>query len=148
MDQTLIESIRAAMRDALPSADDPALAEYYGMMEYHLGWRNAALVPDKAETGKLVRPLLAILACRTFGGEERHALPLAAGIQLLHDFTLIHDDIEDHSAQRRGRATVTTGFLFLRQSGFARRAALQATRNVVVIASAQASMRLFAPAAW
>ena len=106
MDQTLIESIRAAMRDAFPSAGSSALAEYYGMMEYHLGWRNAALAPDKAETGKLVRPLLAILACRTFGGEERHALPLAAGIQLLHDFTLIHDDIEDHSAQRRGRSTV------------------------------------------
>ena len=106
MQLQLTEEIHAAMRAALPAPADPALAEYYRMMEYHLGWRDANLLPETADVGKLVRPLFAILACRALGGSDAHALPLAAAIQLLHDFSLIHDDIEDHSAQRRGRATV------------------------------------------
>jgi geranylgeranyl diphosphate synthase type I len=76
------------------------------MMEYHLGWRDEQLAPAAAGTGKLIRPLLAILACRTLGGVDAHVLPLAAALQLVHDFSLIHDDIEDHSPQRRGRSTV------------------------------------------
>jgi geranylgeranyl diphosphate synthase type I len=43
---------------------------------------------------------------RAAGGDVSHALPLAAGIQLVHDFSLVHDDIEDHSETRRGRPTV------------------------------------------
>ncbi len=94
------------MRAAFPATDDAELGRYYGMMEYHLGWRNADLAPAHTDPGKLVRPLLAILACQTVGGSASQALPLAAALQLLHDFSLIHDDIEDHSAQRRGRTTL------------------------------------------
>lgn len=101
-------SIRAAMQDAFPLPASPEAAEFYRMMEYHLGWRDERLAPATADTGKLIRPLLAILACRTLGGLDAHALPLAAALQLLHDFSLIHDDIEDHSPQRRGRATLWT----------------------------------------
>jgi geranylgeranyl diphosphate synthase type I len=102
------EQIRGAMQAAFPAPDDPALREYYHLMEYHLGWRDEQLAPAPADAGKLIRPRLVLLACRALGGAEDQALPLAAGIQLLHDFSLIHDDIEDHSAQRRGRATVWT----------------------------------------
>ena len=106
MRQDVTEQIREAMQQAFPHPDDPALREYYSLMEYHLGWRDAKLTPAPADTGKLIRPQLVLLACRALGGTDRHALPLAAGIQLLHDFSLIHDDIEDHSVQRRGRPTV------------------------------------------
>ena len=102
----LNESIHAAMHAAFPRPTTSELAEYYGMMEYHLGWRDEQLAPAAAGTGKLIRPLLAILACRTLGGVDAHVLPLAAALQLVHDFSLIHDDIEDHSPQRRGRSTV------------------------------------------
>ncbi len=106
MPGTLTDQIREAMRAAFPTVEQPALRDYYNIMEYHLGWRNAQLEPEWADPGKLIRPRLVLLACRALGGQESHALPLAAGIQLLHDFSLIHDDIEDHSEQRRGRATV------------------------------------------
>ncbi len=94
------------MRAAFPQSDDPAIHDYYKLMEYHLGWRDESLAPVAAETGKLIRPQLALLACRALGGDDAHALPLAAAVQLLHDFSLIHDDIEDHSEQRRGRTTL------------------------------------------
>ncbi|MBC8075342.1 MAG: polyprenyl synthetase family protein, partial [Chloroflexales bacterium] len=58
------------------------------------------------DAGKLLRPQLALLACQAVGGAFAQALPLAAGIQLIHDFSLIHDDIEDNSDTRRGRTTV------------------------------------------
>lgn len=102
----LAAAIRDAMRAAFPRADDPALDDYYKLMEYHLGWRDESLAPAPADTGKLIRPQLALLACRALGGDDAHALPLAAAVQLLHDFSLIHDDIEDHSEQRRGRTTL------------------------------------------
>lgn len=103
---TLSEQIKAAMHAALPQPTDPNIRSYYDMMEYHLGWRDENLALAASNPGKMIRPTLAVLACSALGGDQQHALPLAAAIQLLHDFTLIHDDIEDHSAQRRGRTTV------------------------------------------
>ena len=106
MQPALVEQVRAAMRDVVPRPGDPVLAQFYNLMEYHLGWRDVDLMPSDSDPGKLIRPLVAILACRVTGGVDHHALPLAAAIQLLHDFSLVHDDIEDHSEQRRGRATL------------------------------------------
>lgn len=102
------DQIRAAMRSVIPQPTEPELQQYYQMMEYHLGWRDEQLNPAQADAGKLIRPTLALLACSTLGGSDAQALPLAAALQILHDFTLIHDDIEDHSLQRRGRATLWT----------------------------------------
>jgi geranylgeranyl diphosphate synthase type I len=106
MNLPLTESIRATMQAAFPQPAAPELAEFYQTIEYHLGWRDETLAPATAGTGKLIRPVLSILACRALGGIDAHVLPLAAALQLLHDFTLIHDDIEDHSPQRRGRPTL------------------------------------------
>lgn len=98
-------SIQQAMRAAFPTYE-ARVATFYGMQEYHLGWRNLDLQPAALDPGKLLRPQLALLACGAVGGEPVQALPLAAGIQLIHDFSLIHDDIEDNSDTRRGRVTV------------------------------------------
>jgi len=97
--------IQQAMGEAFPAAEEQ-VARFYQMQEYHLGWRDEHLRPASADPGKLIRPQLALLACQAAGGDPRQALPLAAGVQLLHDFTLIHDDIEDNSTTRRGRPTV------------------------------------------
>ncbi|MCX7790127.1 MAG: polyprenyl synthetase family protein [Chloroflexaceae bacterium] len=97
--------IQQAMGEAFPAAEE-RVARFYQMQEYHLGWRDEHLQPATADPGKLIRPQLTLLACQAAGGDPRQALPLAAGVQLLHDFTLIHDDIEDNSAIRRGRPTV------------------------------------------
>src|SRR5215510_5283318 len=98
-------SIQAAMRAAFPQAE-ARVARFYAMQEYQLGWRDEQLKPADVDPGKLLRPQLTLLACRAVGGDPRQALPLAAGIQLIHDFSLIHDDIEDQSATRRGRPAI------------------------------------------
>jgi geranylgeranyl diphosphate synthase type I len=98
-------AIQDMMRAAFPAAEE-RVAQFYAMQQYQLGWRDEQLMPTSAAAGKLLRPHVVLLACRAAGGDARHALPLAAGIQLVHDFSLIHDDIEDHSETRRGRPTV------------------------------------------
>ena len=98
-------SIQAAMRAAFPDAE-ARVERFYAMQQYQLGWRDEQLGPADVDPGKLLRPQLTLLACRAAGGDPRQALPLAAGIQLIHDFSLIHDDIEDNSDMRRGRPTV------------------------------------------
>jgi geranylgeranyl diphosphate synthase type I len=78
-----------------------SLREYYAMLEYHLGWASSS-----ATTGKRVRPLLCLLCAASAGGDWRQALPLGAALELIHNFSLIHDDIQDNSPLRRGRPTV------------------------------------------
>ena len=56
--------------------------------------------------GKRIRPLLIVLACEAVGGTMNEALNAAVAIEVLHNFTLVHDDIMDNAESRRGRATV------------------------------------------
>lgn len=90
----------------LLTQQDPTLTPFYGMMRYHLGWVDENLQPLKAQGGKRIRPLLCLLVCEAISGDYRPALPAAAAVELVHNFSLIHDDIEDKSPRRRGRATV------------------------------------------
>lgn len=55
--------------------------------------------------GKRIRPLLTVAAARLFGYEGRHHLRLAATVEFIHTATLLHDDVVDESARRRGRPT-------------------------------------------
>lgn len=101
--------IRAMIRAEMQAVFPPHIAEvapFYHMQEYHLGWRNHSFAPEYADPGKLLRPVLTLMSSQMFGGDVQHTLPLAAGIQLVHDFSLIHDDIQDDSDLRRGRTTV------------------------------------------
>ncbi len=56
--------------------------------------------------GKRIRPLICILACRAVGGDDRDVIETAAAIELIHTFTLIHDDIMDEDEFRRGIKSV------------------------------------------
>lgn len=56
--------------------------------------------------GKRLRPLLLLLACEAFGGNHKTALSAAAAVEVFHNFTLLHDDIMDHSPMRRGKPSV------------------------------------------
>ncbi|MFQ5437044.1 MAG: polyprenyl synthetase family protein [Anaerolineae bacterium] len=76
------------------------------MMHYHMGWTDAALNPAVVKSGKRIRPLACLISTAAAGGQWQQALPAAAAIELLHNFSLIHDDIEDNSPTRRGRETV------------------------------------------
>jgi geranylgeranyl diphosphate synthase type I len=100
-----LDALDAELRDLVVSPD-PAYDTYYGMFKYHLGWVDARFRETKSDAGKRVRPLLCLLATEAVGGDWRIALPVAAAIELVHNFSLIHDDIEDQSDERRGRAAV------------------------------------------
>src|SRR5438477_10193025 len=86
---------------SLLNAPDPALGPFYGMMLYRLG-----LDAERRPSGKRLRPVLCTLVFEAMAGDARQALPAAAAIELLHNFTLIHDDIEDQDPARHHRPTV------------------------------------------
>ena len=79
---------------------------HYDMLAYHMGWLDERMRPSGDSGGKRFRPLLCLLSCDAVGGDYRFALPVAAAIELLHNFSLIHDDIEDHDESRRHRPTI------------------------------------------
>ncbi len=95
-----VAAIDEEIRTVLTQAE-PALQSFYGMMLYHLGLDSA-----RPDGGKRLRPLLCTLVFESLTGDARPALPAAAALELLHNFTLIHDDIEDQDPTRRHRPTV------------------------------------------
>lgn len=109
--QTVLSHARTAQVAAEVA---PLLCTLYEYLEYHLGWRDEVLHPAPLHMGKLLRPRLLLLACEFASGQAgvdararqrlaRRALPAASSVELLHSFTLIHDDIEDHDEMRRNR---------------------------------------------
>ncbi len=76
------------------------------MARYQLGQVNADGSPATTDRGKAVRPTLCLLMCEALGGDLKAALPAAAGLELLHNFTLVHDDVMDDDETRRHRPTV------------------------------------------
>lgn len=103
--QEMLPALEKEMRVIL-QADGTPPPPFYGMLQYHMGWLDADLQPASVNSGKRIRPILCLLACQAAGGDWRQALPAAAAIELLHNFSLIHDDVEDNSPTRRGRETV------------------------------------------
>jgi geranylgeranyl diphosphate synthase, type I len=116
--QNISLALRKAVTEASESArsiNGTAFTTYYGQMQYHLGWVNEAFVPAGSNSGKLLRPTLLLLAYEMATAYEhaavdarylQRALPAAAAVELIHNFTLIHDDIEDADVERRHRPTV------------------------------------------
>ena len=97
--------VREEMRVAL--APDGGMPEgFYGAMRYAVGLADEQLQPAEQGGGKLLRPRLVLLSCAAAGGDVTKAVPVAAAVELLHNFTLVHDDIQDASHQRRHRPSV------------------------------------------
>jgi geranylgeranyl diphosphate synthase, type I len=92
-----IESEMAAILDERGGHARPL----YEMLAYHLG-----LDGKEGRGGKRLRPLLGVLAYQSLGGDYRKALPGAAAVELGHNFSLVHDDIEDADRERRHRPTL------------------------------------------
>ena len=94
--------IDTELRSALAERQSPL----YDMMRYHLGWIDENGNPQQSSVGKALRPTLCLLACEAVGGEYQQALPAAAAVELVHNFSLIHDDIQDNDRERRHHPTV------------------------------------------
>ena len=101
----LLPQIEAELR-ATVSAPHHSLSAYYGMMHYHLGWADESLAPSQTNSGKRLRPILCLLSCQALEGDTQQALPAAGALELIHNFSLVHDDIQDGSPTRRGRRAV------------------------------------------
>lgn len=102
--QQLFPEIDKALRQTVSLVDKPGLEELHFMLSYQMGWVGED-AGERAQ-GKRIRPLLLTLTAGAAGGDWERALPAAAAVELIHNFSLIHDDIEDNSSLRRGRPTV------------------------------------------
>jgi geranylgeranyl diphosphate synthase, type I len=98
--ETLIADTEAEIL-RLVGDGDPSTAGVYEMVRYHLGLDGSG-----TSSGKRVRPLLGLLAYAAIAGDYQRALPGAAAVELGHNFSLVHDDIEDGDRERRHRPTL------------------------------------------
>jgi len=110
MSQNLITEMQIALEEELQlqigALNETQTIEFYEMLTYHMGWTGE--LPNHSASGKRIRPLL-LLLCAASGDQNyswQHALPGAVAVELLHNFSLIHDDIQDNSDMRRNRPTV------------------------------------------
>ncbi len=80
----------------------------HGVISYHFGWVDQDFQPATVSRGKMFRPTINLLVFEALTGDHRGALPVAASIEMIHNFSLLHDDIEDGDIERRGRPTAWT----------------------------------------
>jgi geranylgeranyl diphosphate synthase type I len=100
----MLPYIEEELQQAVASVKAAGMEEYHHMLAYHMGWEGEHAGP--LARGKRIRPLLVLLSTGAALGDWKSALPAAAAVELIHNFSLIHDDIQDGSDQRRGRPTV------------------------------------------
>ena len=101
--EKMLPAIEEQLKSTLNAYNDPKYKELYTILKYHMGWEGDG-AGVKAQ-GKRIRPLLLLLSAEATGADWHTYLPLAAAIELVHNFSLLHDDIEDNSDLRRGRQT-------------------------------------------
>ncbi len=120
IEAALHSAVQRASTIAAQSTSSHDLQGFYGQIAYHFGWVDSTFSPAHSKSGKLLRPTLLLLAYEAAGawgatqagtythGKDylRRALPAAAAIEMTHNFTLIHDDIEDGDTQRHHRPTL------------------------------------------
>lgn len=99
----LLSAIESELQRQISRLDSPRTKLFYEMLTYHMGWTGEGAGPEA--TGKRIRPLLVLLCTSACGADWQSALPAAAAVELVHNFSLVHDDIQDNSDRRRGRPT-------------------------------------------
>lgn len=107
LQQTMLNAIEDELKNQVARLDKAHSKEFYEMLTYHMGWTGEG-AGEKA-AGKRIRPLLTLLCTAAVDTENQrwqHAVSAASAIELIHNFSLVHDDIQDNSELRRGRKTV------------------------------------------
>ncbi|MGC5036603.1 family 2 encapsulin nanocompartment cargo protein polyprenyl transferase [Streptomyces sp. DT190] len=109
---TLLERARAEVDPVLRAALDSLPGPLRRIARYHFGWEQADGTPAEGGSGKAIRPALVLAAAAALGGPEARARAVraAAAVELVHNFTLLHDDVMDRDATRRHRPTVWAVF--------------------------------------
>jgi geranylgeranyl diphosphate synthase type I len=100
---TMLPAIETELQRQVSRLDEPRTRPFYDMLTYHMGWTGEGAGPEA--TGKRIRPLILLLTVASCSMEWLRAVPAAAAVELVHNFSLVHDDIQDNSDKRRGRPT-------------------------------------------
>ncbi len=103
----MLPQIEAELHRQIGRLDHANVGPLHDMLTYHMGWsgeggRNGA-------GGKRIRPLLLLLSTAAWSDDWQAALPAAAGIEIVHNFSLVHDDIQDNSDTRREAGPLDAG---------------------------------------
>lgn len=100
-EEKISQAVDTEIKNYINSLSAEIHSDLGDIFRYHLGFNG-----KEERKGKRIRPLLTALCAEGAGTDWRFAIPTAAAIELVHNFSLIHDDIEDNSEQRRGKLTV------------------------------------------
>lgn len=109
VEQGLVAVVPEATSDNSDNPDNAGHSDDINLLlRYHLGWadRYGSPTPNAASQGKALRPTLCMFACEALAGDPGRAVCAAASIELIHNFSLIHDDIQDQDLERRHQPTV------------------------------------------
>jgi geranylgeranyl diphosphate synthase type I len=98
----MLANLEAKLEEIVSLSREADYQSLYEMLSYHMGWKGNG----QTKRGKRIRPLLLMLTNAASYGNWCECVFAAAAVELLHNFSLIHDDIEDNSPLRRGRTTL------------------------------------------
>jgi len=104
----ILTKYAAVIDDTIKSLVNEAPPPVQGVISYHFGWVDQNFQPATFQRGKMFRPTICLLVFEAITGRYHEALPAAAAIEIIHNFSLLHDDIEDNDVERRGRPTAWT----------------------------------------
>ena len=104
----ILEKYRNDISDAIKDEITDTKLFVYDMLRYCLGWGDVKGNPIEGEMGKSLRPSLCMFACECAGRSPERVLNAAASIELIHNFSLIHDEIQDLDETRHHRPTLWT----------------------------------------
>ncbi len=115
LQKTMLLAIEEELQRQVARLNQARIRPFYEMLTYHMGWTGDGAGPEA--TGKRIRPLLVLLTSAACNGVDSNneanstpdwlrAVSGAAALELIHNFSLVHDDIQDNSDKRRGRQTV------------------------------------------
>lgn len=108
----ILERARGSVDPELRAAVESLPGSMRRIARYHFGWEHVDGTPAVGSAGKAIRPALVLAAAEALGGPSARASAVraAAAVELVHNFTLLHDDVMDRDTSRRHRPTVWTVF--------------------------------------
>src|SRR5918997_4814785 len=111
----VLAASRITVEPALRAAVDTLPSSMLRIAGYHFGWWNEHGRPErnpgaKPPGGKAIRPTLVLLSAQAVGGVAATAVPAAIAVELVHNFSLLHDDVLDGDVTRRHRPTAWSVF--------------------------------------
>lgn len=107
---SVFERVREVMAPRLRWAVDRLPASIGDIVGYHFGWLDESGLPANGSPGKLLRSALTILCAEAVGASADRAVDAAVAVELVHNFSLLHDDVMDADLTRRHRPTVWSLF--------------------------------------